>query len=306
MFRNECDMASTKLWIQAFRLRTLPLAVASIGMGTFLAAADRAFKFNIFFLAILTTIFLQILSNLSNDYGDFIHGADHEERGGPDRLVQSGQITATTMKVAMGIFVLLSLVSGLALLYAAFGPNWKIYVLFLGLGLAAIIAAITYTSGSNPYGYQGLGDISVVLFFGLTGVLGSYYLFTQHFEWILILPALSVGFFSTAVLNVNNIRDIESDQQAGKRSIPVRLGRERSVWYHWFLLSTGTLSALAYAWLSYSSVFQFLFVLVIPLLIINAVAVSKHKEAGKLDPYLKQMAITTLLFVLTFGIGMLL
>ena len=299
-------MAETKLWIKAFRLRTLPLAMASIGMGSFLAAAAGSFNLLIFSLSILTTVFLQILSNLSNDYGDFVHGADSDERSGPDRLVQSGKISAGAMKTAMAIFVLLSLLSGLSLLYVAFGLNWKIFGIFLGLGIVAIIAAITYTSGSNPYGYIGLGDISVVLFFGLTGVLGSYYLFTQEFNWLLVLPSLAVGLFSTAVLNVNNIRDIESDRLAGKRSIPVRLGRDRSVWYHWILLFTGIFSALCYAVLTYESLYQFMFVLVIPLLFVNALAVKNKREAALLDPYLKQMAITTLLFVLTFGIGLLL
>jgi len=298
-------MASIKLWIKAFRLRTLPLAMASIGMGSFLAAADGAFNGRIFSLAILTTILLQILSNLSNDYGDFIHGADSEDRKGPDRLVQSGKISASGMKFAMGVFVILSLITGLLLLYMSFGLNWKIFLIFLGLGVASIAAAILYTSGNNPYGYAGLGDISVVLFFGLTGVLGSYYLFTQEFVWTLIYPALSVGFFSAAVLNVNNIRDIESDHLAGKRSIPVRLGRQHAVWYHWFLLITGSLCAVAYVYLNYSSIYQFIFVVTTPMLMINAIAIKNKTEADKLDPYLKQMAITTLLFVLTFGLGQL-
>ena len=254
----------------------------------------------------MTTILLQILSNLSNDYGDFVHGADHEERSGPERAVQSGKISPAAMKTAIGLFVVLSLVSGIALIYFALGFQWKVLVFFLVLGLLAIAAAITYTSGYRPYGYMGLGDISVVLFFGLTGVLGSYYLFAQQLDPWLILPALSVGFFSTAVLNVNNIRDIESDEKAGKRSIPVRLGRDRSVVYHRILLVLGFSFSLIYVVRNYSSIYQFLFVVVIPLLWINASAVKKYKDASQLDPYLKQMAITTLIFVLTFGIGQLL
>jgi 1,4-dihydroxy-2-naphthoate octaprenyltransferase len=279
--------------------------MASIGMGTFLASSEGAFDGTIFTLAISTTIFLQILSNLSNDYGDFVHGADHKERTGPERAVQSGRITPADMKRAIGFFVLLSLISGVGLIYFALGFQWDVLIFFLVLGLLAIGAAITYTSGYRPYGYMGLGDISVVIFFGLTGVMGSYYLFTQQLDAWTLLPALSVGFFSTAVLNVNNIRDIESDGKAGKRSIPVRLGREASVFYHWSLLIIGLTCAMVYVLLTYSNLFEFLFLIVIPLLWINAAAVKKYKQASQLDPYLKQMAITTLVFVLTFGIGQL-
>ncbi len=163
-----------------------------------------------------------------------------------------------------------------------------------------------FSSGDTPYGYAGLGDISVLLFFGLLGVLGTFYLHTRSFDWSFILPALSCGLFSTAVLNVNNIRDIESDRKAGKRSIPVRLGRSKAVQYHHALLLTGFVLALSYVIINYRSPWQFLFVLIVPLLLKNARAVARYTSAADLDPYLKQMALTTLLFVLTFGIGQLL
>lgn len=295
-----------KHWIKAFRLRTLPLALASIGMGTFLAAASGNFRVDIFALCALTTIFLQVLSNLANDYGDSIHGADGAQRVGPVRAVQSGLITSVAMKRAMALFVVLSLVSGVGLIYLAFGWSVKVFAFFLGLGVLAIIAAITYTSGSKPYGYAGLGDISVLLFFGFIAVMGSAYLYEQQLKWDYVLPALSTGLFSVAVLNVNNIRDIESDKIAGKHSIPVRLGRDKAVIYHWTILAVGYLTALAYIVLHYKSPFQLLVLLVIPLLLKNARAVKTHTRASALDPFLKQMALSTLFFVILFGVGQLL
>jgi 1,4-dihydroxy-2-naphthoate octaprenyltransferase len=294
-----------KVWIEAFRLRTLPLSLSCIGMSGFLAAAQNKFNGLIFFLCCTTTIFLQILSNLANDYGDTVNGADHSERQGPKRAVQSGAISQSQMKNAIVIFVALSLISGVELLYSAFGFELKSFLFFLALGLLSIVAAIAYTVGKKPYGYIGLGDLSVLIFFGLVGVMGSLYLFTKEFYPLQILPALSCGFFSIAVLNINNIRDIESDRQAGKFSIPVRIGREKAIQYHWILLMSGILCAFIFVILNYQSPVQFLFLLSTPLLIINGRSVSKL-PSEKLDPFLKQMALSTLLFVLLFGIGNLL
>lgn len=295
-----------KNWIVAFRLRTLPLALASIGMGAFLAGTSGSFDATVFGLCALTTIFLQILSNLANDYGDSIHGADSAERQGPSRAVQSGAITKTKMKAAIFIFVLLSLISGIGLIYVAFGWLSFNFNLFLGIGALAIIAAITYTAGYKPYGYAGLGDISVLIFFGFVAVMGSAFLYEQNINWDYLLPAISVGFFSVAVLNVNNIRDIASDEKAGKRSIPVRVGRRAAVRYHWFLLLAGFAAAIVFVVLNYVSLIQFLFVLSLPLLVVNARAVYSKKKASELDPFLKQMALSTLLFVILFGLGNLL
>ncbi|MDA0193880.1 MAG: 1,4-dihydroxy-2-naphthoate polyprenyltransferase [Bacteroidetes bacterium] len=294
-----------KAWIKAARPRTLPLSLSCIGMGAFLAAYRGSFDGLIFTFCILTTIFLQVLSNLSNDYGDSIHGADSENREGPSRAVQSGEISAGAMKNAMVVFAMLALVSGLLLLWFALGSS-SLFWVFLGLGIAAIAAAITYTSGKKPYGYAGLGDISVLIFFGFIGVMGTYFLFTKSFEWINILPALSCGLFSVAVLNVNNLRDIESDREAGKKSIPVRIGREMAMVYHWFLLTAGFSSAVAFTLIEFATYYQFLFVISLPLLLANGRAVTNKHQPSELDPYLKHMALTTLLFVLTFGIGMLL
>jgi 1,4-dihydroxy-2-naphthoate octaprenyltransferase len=271
-------------------------------MGGFLAASKGVFNWSIFLLCCLTTLFLQILSNLANDYGDSIHGADHSERKGPKRMVQSGAISLSQMKSSLFIFTGLALVSGLALLYVSFGFSSG-FVAFLLLGIFAIAAAITYTAGFKPYGYIGLGDISVLIFFGPVGVIGTYFLQSQTFTTDILLPALTVGLFATAVLNVNNIRDIQSDKMAGKMSIPVRIGREKAVLYHWFLLITGLACSLIYCLINFHSIYQFLFLAVVPLLIKNGFAVANNKSVEALDPFLKQMAISTLLFVLLFGIG---
>lgn len=274
-------------------------------MAAFLAAAAGKFNGLLFALCCLTTIFLQILSNLANDYGDSINGADHAGRKGPQRAVQSGAITSSQMRNAVVLFAVLCLLSGIGLLLLAFGLDWSALLFFLVLGLLCIAAAIAYTVGRKPYGYAGLGDLSVLIFFGLVGVMGSLYLFTRSVDYTDVLPALSCGFFSIAVLNVNNIRDIESDRQAGKFSIPVRIGRDKAIVYHWFLLAAGTVSAIAYTLLRYESPWQFLFVPVVALFVRNGIAVSTL-PSEKLDPYLKQMAMSTLLFVITFGVGLLL
>ncbi len=292
-------------WISAFRLRTLPLALSSIAMGGFLAGAANLFRWDIFLLCVSTTIFLQVLSNLANDYGDSIHGADSEDRKGPSRAVQSGTITSNQMRNALWVFVALCLVSGISLLFVSFGLNFEAIAYFLGLGILSILAAVAYTVGRKPYGYMGLGDFSVLIFFGLVGVMGSYYLYAGIVKFSLILPALSCGLFSIGVLNVNNIRDIESDKKAGKFSVPVRIGKEKATIYHWFLLIGGLLSAVVYSWMEYQSPWQFLFLLAVPLFAINGKAV-QQKASHELDPYLKQLALSSLLFVLLFGVGLLL
>jgi len=293
-----------KHWISAIRLRTLPLAVASIGMGSFLAAKDNLFDKYVFGLAALTAICLQILSNLANDYGDSVHGADSSEREGPKRAVQTGAISKNAMKNAMILLSVLSLVSGLCLLYYAINSRQD-FLVFLGIGIAAIVAAITYTSGAFPYGYRGLGDVFVLIFFGWVATLATYYLHTHIFEPSYFLPATALGLLTVGVINVNNVRDIESDKLAGKYSIPVRLGREKAVLYHWGLLIGAIVLATIFVGQNFSGWQQFLFLLSLPFLYINGRAVQTKKNAMELDPYLKQMAISTVIFVLTFGIGQL-
>jgi len=291
-----------RAWIKAFRLRTLPLGIASIAMGSILAAGDQSFSWSVCGLALLTTVLLQILSNVANDYGDSVNGADNEYRQGPLRQTQLQTISKKNMKQAMMILIILSVVSGVSLLLIS-GIPLRFIILFLVLGLIAIYAAITYTAGENPYGYAGLGDISVLVFFGWLGILGSYYLYTGTFQWTYLLPATTCGLFMVAVLNINNIRDIFSDEKAGKYSIPVRLGRQKAVWYHWSLLGVGFLFTVIFIVLNYKHHLQLLIFLTVPLLLLNGKSVWQKTEAKQLDPYLKQMVLTTIVFVITFGIG---
>lgn len=290
-------------WLHAVRLRTLPLALASIFAGSFLAFWKEAFRWEILLLASLTTIFLQILSNLSNDYGDTIHGADSQERQGPVRAVQSGLISLQEMKSAMYVFGALSLVSGILLILFAY-QSWVVFLIFLGLGLLAIWAAISYTSGNNPYGYAGLGDLSVFLFFGLLGVLGTFFLHTQSFDLLSVLVAGALGCFSTAVLNINNIRDIDSDRKAGKMSIPVRIGKKAAILYNWALILGGYFMMIAFALLSQQP-YSLLVLLSLPLAIKVGMGVQQAQSSAETDPFLKKMAMSTLLSVLLFGIGLL-
>lgn len=291
-------------WISAFRPRTLPLALASILTGGFLAKATGHFNGSVVALAALTTILLQILSNLANDYGDSQNGADSVHREGPQRAVQSGAITPAEMKRAMWGFGAAALVSGIALLLVALGfaGVWVLLTFFV-LGLSAIWAAVNYTAGSKPYGYAGLGDVSVFLFFGIVGVCGTYFLQARTLPLTVLLPAAALGCFATAVLNVNNIRDIKSDKLAGKITVPVRLGPQHARRYHWLLLVLGVGAAVIYVALNYHSPWQWLFVLSLPLFAFNGLQVWARQESMKIDPLLKQMALSTLVFTLLFGLG---
>ena len=296
--------SSMAIWIDAMRPRTLPLAIASIVMGSALAASRPPFSWAITLLAIATAVLLQILSNLANDYGDWQHGADSTQREGPQRAVQSGAISSRKMLLAVGISVSLSILCGLALLWVAFGPQARqFFFVFVLIGAAAILAAIGYTAGLRPYGYAGLGDLAVLIFFGWVAVMGTYFLQTKRLDWDILLPATGCGLLAVAVLNINNIRDRRSDQLAGKNTIPVRLGLQPARVYHWLLLITAVVMAVAYVLLNFSSPWQFLFVLTVPLLIRNGVLVWRTSSPQQLNPLLKQLSITTLLFVLSFSLG---
>lgn len=273
-------------------------------MGGFLAAAQGRFDTTVFALCCLTTVLLQVLSNLANDYGDTVNGADHAGRKGPQRAVQSGAISPSAMRLAIVLFVSLSLASGLALLFAAFGTDMRLFLSFFGIGLLCIAAAIFYTVGNKPYGYAGLGDVSVLIFFGGVGVTGTLFLFTHQLSAGSLLPALACGLFAVGVLNINNMRDIESDRLAGKYSVPVRIGKKKAGVYHWFLLIGGMTAAVGYTMINYRSPAQFLFLLSLPLFVAIGKAVSQ-KPSAELDPYLKRMALGTLLFVVLFGVGQL-
>ena len=290
-------MKNIKAWVVSLRLRTLPLALSTIFMGSIVAAWDGAFRAEVLLWAALTTLFLQILSNLANDYGDALSGADNETRVGPQRMIQSGAISLGQMKKAIIVLVALALISGLTLLAKAFDTDyWKLLAFFL-LGLAAIAAAIRYTAGKNPYGYRGLGDIYVFLFFGIVGVAGSYFLHTNTWQWEVLLPASSIGLFSTGVLNLNNIRDIESDRKSGKITMVVRMGRNKALWYHAALLADGWLLFLIYAILTSRTMLLWPSLLALPLFIRNIVRSFKTREPSKLDGELRNLSLSILLFV---------
>lgn len=293
-------------WLSAFRLRTLPLALSTISLGTLLAVPTGNYSWLIFALAASTAFFLQILSNLANDYGDGVKGTDNEQRVGPERAVQSGAISISTMKKAMILFGFFALISGLALIYYSLAFLGLLYLLgFLGLGLASIWAAVKYTAGDNAYGYSGYGDIFVFLFFGLVGVAGTYFLHTHQFHWSILLPASSLGLFSAGVLNLNNMRDIVNDADCGKNTLVVKMGSVKARYYHIVLLTFGLGSAILYGWIANFESTQWLFLLITPLLLLNIAKVLTNKKPSELDPELKKLAMTTLLFVLLWGVGLL-
>jgi len=299
-------MTTFSIWLAAFRLRTLPLALSSVFMGSFLAVASGVFSWSIIALSVVTTLLLQILSNLANDYGDGMKGTDNNMRLGPQRAIQSGSISPKEMKLAIVIFTLLSLVTGIWLIIESFGSDWYLGLLFLVLGLSAIAAAIKYTVGSKAYGYSGLGDLFVFLFFGLLAVLGTYFLNTLTLDWLVLLPAISMGFLSTGVLNLNNMRDIENDLKSGKNTLASSMGLGNAKKYHLFLVVGAMIAAIAYSVLNYSSLWNFLYVISFPLFIYQLFRIIKIKEEKLLDPFLKQLALTTLLFTILFGVSLIL
>jgi len=295
------------VWINALRLRTLPLAAASIIVAGGLAVHYQVFDSSIFLLSLLTALLLQILSNLANDYGDAFTGAD-EQRIGPDRAMQSGLISARAMKNAIIIVTVLCLLSGLSLLAIAFDDDIKSWLIFLGLGALAIAAAITYTMGKLPYGYRAMGDIAVFMFFGLLGVLGCFYLQALTLPASLFLPAVSLGLLSAAVLNINNIRDVYSDKAANKITLVVLLGREKAFIYHLLLLITAMLASVIYIYnLQDSETWQYLFLLVISPLAKSCIQISNEikkqtREGEIFNEQLKNTALSTFVFSLLFAI----
>ena len=293
-----------KVWLAAFRLRTLPLAFSSIITGSAIAYYHFSFNGIVFGLALLTTLFLQVLSNLANDYGDSEHGADNDDRIGPDRAIQSGAISKGQMKIAMIVFSILALVSGIPLIIEGTkNINLKWFLFFLLLGIGSIIAAIKYTAGKNPYGYKGLGDVFVFIFFGLVGVIGTFILQFQYINRYLLIeslfPAIAIGCFSAAVLNMNNMRDHLNDKNSGKITLAVRLGKKGSKVYHSLLIITGILSMYYFGYLSHFGTNDYL-LLSIPnvLFIVHLVKTLKVTDEKNYDPELKKIALTTFLLSL--------
>lgn len=290
-------------WIQAARLRTLPLALSSIIIGTGLAYDQGDFDAGILGLTLLTTLLYQVLSNYANDFGDGIRGTD-AARIGEQRAVASGTISVTQMKRAVYITAALAFISGTALsIWATREADLAITLLFLGLGFLAILAAIFYTVGKQAYGYNGLGDLFVLLFFGGLGVLGSFYLQTLRWDSLIILPAASAGLLATAVLNVNNMRDRLSDWEHGKRTLAVRLGHRGAKLYQGILLVGGFDLAFLYNRLRPDDIYQNLYFLSLIPLVYHLYRVLGAEKPQDFEPLLKQMALTTLLFSLLFTLG---
>jgi len=303
-----------KSYIKAARLRTLPLSISGIILGSYLGnefvnsllehtIRTSIWESSIFWLAIFTTIGFQVLSNYANDYGDGIKGSD-KNRTGEARMVSSGAITPKQMKTAMIITTTITLLIALLLIYVAFGSESFGYsILFFGLGIASIAAAIKYTVGNSAYGYSGFGDIFVFLFFGLLSVVGSYFLYTKIINFEIFLPAFSIGLLSTAVLNLNNLRDREQDKTNNKNTLVVKLGAVRAKKYHYFLIIGALITALIYTVLNFSSIYEFVFLVAFIPLVKNMITVSRNNTPAELDGELKKVALSTFLFAILFGIG---
>lgn len=303
-----------KNYIKAARLRTLPLSVSGIIVGAILGNEALQSHFSstsiapiltssIFWLAILTTTGFQVLSNFANDYGDGVKGTD-SNRTGEARMVSSGAITPKKMKLAMIITAVVTLIVALSLIYVAFGSeNFGYSILFFVLGISAIVAAIKYTVGNSAYGYSGFGDLFVFLFFGLLSVVGSYFLYTKQLKIAIFLPAFSIGLLSTAVLNLNNLRDREEDKKNNKNTLVVKLGNKKAKKYHYFLILAALFFALLYVFFNYNTVYQFVFLMAFVPLIKNIKTVSTNTIPAELDSELKKVALSTFLFAILFGIA---
>ena len=286
-------MTKGQAWMKALRLRTLPLSLSGIILGSFIAFKNEHWNGIIFTLAMLTTILFQILSNLANDLGDTLKGADNEERIGPMRAVQSGVISPSEMKKAVILTSFLSLCTALPLVYLgtknmSSDVLW-IYVILTGL---CIIAAITYTVGKKAYGYSGFGDVFVFIFFGLVSVLGVYTLYAKSFEWLNLLPATAIGLFSTAVLNLNNMRDQINDQKVGKRTLVVKIGPRNAKLYHSYLIIGGIVSLAAFFYLT-QNYLGFIGLVPSIILIKHLQKVMLTTNPAEFDPELKKVALSS-------------
>lgn len=292
-----------KHWIEAARLRTLPLSISGIIVGSMYALANptdniltptEVFNWRLFGFAILTTLGLQILSNFANDYGDGIKGTDNKDRVGPKRAIQSGVISPEAMKRAIIITAALTLLSAMLLIYYAFTDTNIFYSLFfLILGILAIASAIRYTVGNTAYGYRGYGDLFVFVFFGLVSTLGVNFLYSKELDPLLFLPAAAVGLLSVGVLNLNNMRDEASDRKSNKNTIVVKIGGAKAKIYHYFLIISAMVLVIVFALLSGFKLDQYLFLLAYIPLTKHLINVYKNKETKLLDPELKKLALST-------------
>ena len=286
-------------WIKAARLRTLPLSVSGILVGSFAAYADGLFNMSIFLLSLSTTISYQILSNFANDFGDGIKGAD-KNRIGPTRLIQSGQISKTQMILGIKISVFISFILTVILIFTSFKGSLFNIAVFLFLGILAIISAIKYTIGKNAYGYIGLGDVFVFIFFGLVSVMGSNFLYSSEIKLELIFPSLTLGFLSAAVLNLNNMRDLRNDKQSKKNTIAVKLGAQNSKIYHYILILLSIINVLLFYFnTEQNSLFNIIMVFsVIIILLYHIFQVSILSREIDFDKLLKPLVLTTFFYSL--------
>jgi 1,4-dihydroxy-2-naphthoate octaprenyltransferase len=288
-------------WIRAARLRTIPLSVSGILVGSAAALLKNEFNVSVFTLAILTTVCYQLLSNYANDYGDGIKGTDNDERLGPKRILQSELISRTQLRQAIFVISGVAVLLTILLVYSAFGLS-KTAFTFLGLGFLAIFAAIRYTVGSSAYGYKGFGDLFVFLFFGCVSVLGSHYLFTFEFDFSLIFPAISIGLLSVGVLNINNMRDRVNDKQFGKTTIAVRLGAEKSALYQLALVVTPLILTVVYGLIYHAFAFFVMSaIMMIPISHHLNIVFQKQSEKA-LDPELKKIALLTFFYAISFSL----
>ena len=288
----------------AARLRTLPLSISGIVMGTALGMLAGAFDGQIFFLAILTTVAFQITSNFANDYGDGVKGTDSDDRIGPSRALQAGLLSKKSLRNGIVIASIISLLLVLLLLYIAFGKENMVYfIVFTILGILSVWAALKYTMGDTPYGYKGLGDLSVFLFFGLLGVLGSQFLYTKMISGPEVLPAIAIGLLCVGVLNLNNLRDVVSDKKHGKNTLVVQMGFENGKKYHAALILLSFLAILGYAFIENISIWNNWYLLAFVPIFVHLAKVMRTTEPAKLDGELKKLALSTFLLSLLFLIA---
>ena len=291
-----------KIWLQAARLRTLPLSLSGIIVGNGLAYGIDQFSLVILFLSFATTIAFQVLSNFANDYGDGVKGTDNESRIGPARVLQQGLLTREELKRGIQICAVVSLLFAFALIYVAFGTSDLLFsLIFILLGIVSVVAAIKYTVGTNAYGYRALGDLFVFLFFGGVSVLGSYFLQAQEFQIDLLLPATALGWLSVGVLNLNNMRDIHTDKEVNKITMAVLLGASLSKAYHAFLIIGAVLTCVFYVKMDIRPVYLFM-IAVLPMMI-HLKRVLSYTDPKEFDPELKRLALCTFLFSILFAIG---
>ena len=294
-----------KHWIEAARVRTLPLSVSGILVGSFYAMSQAIFNWKIIIFALATTVCLQVLSNFANDYGDGVKGTDNDDRVGPKRAIQSGAITPQAMKVAIFFMSLLTLLSALSLIYFSFKGKYLWYsLLFFVLGILAIASAIRYTVGKNAYGYRGYGDVFVFIFFGLVSTFGVYFMFSKEIDWLLLLPATAIGFLSVGVLNLNNMRDEESDRKVGKNTIVVQMGGKWAKKYHFFLIIMAMVLVVLFGLLKDFNFDQYLFLVAYFPLTRHLITVYRNKDPKFLDPELKKLALSTFLLSVLLSLAL--